>query len=212
MSDVMRCPMHGAPLVPLSQKRWEEGPPDPNGYECGCDHGNPQPIRVSETATPVERLRWLSETWLELRASLEGALILLDRIGEFAHGEDCDAFNACENGTYGGSETCVFDEEKDETVHNHHSCDCLVWDAASKAKDIRAVLARTLPTKDIPRRERARATFVVTRTSSARYLGAYEWVRNAPKAAHFITREAAEAAADVARQSNGGVAVEEYTP
>jgi hypothetical protein len=155
MSDVMRCPMHGAPLVPLSQKRWEEGPPDPNGYECGCDHGNPQPIRVSETATPVERLRWLSETWLELRASLEGALILLDRIGEFAHGEDCDAFNACENGTYGGSETCVFDEEKDETVHNHHSCDCLVWDAASKAKDIRAVLARTLPTKDIPRRERA---------------------------------------------------------
>jgi hypothetical protein len=57
MSDVMRCPMHGAPLVPLSQKRWEEGPPDPNGYECGCDYGNPQPIRVSETApTATERI------------------------------------------------------------------------------------------------------------------------------------------------------------
>jgi hypothetical protein len=51
MSDVMRCPMHGAPLVPLSQKRWEEGPPDPNGYECGCDYGDPQPIHRSETAT-----------------------------------------------------------------------------------------------------------------------------------------------------------------
>jgi hypothetical protein len=57
MSDVMRCPMHGAPLVPLSQKRWEEGPPDPNGYECGCDYGKPQPIRVTETAkTRTERV------------------------------------------------------------------------------------------------------------------------------------------------------------
>jgi hypothetical protein len=59
-------------------------------------------------------------------------------------------------------------------------------------------------------RPTATATFIVTRTSSARYLGAYEWVRNAAKAAHFVTREAAEAAADVARQSNGGVTVEEY--
>lgn len=62
------------------------------------------------------------------------------------------------------------------------------------------------------RRESPRGTWIVTRSSSARYLGAYEWVRNAAKAAHFITRDAADAAADVARQSNGGVTVEEYTP
>jgi len=51
------------------------------------------------------------------------------------------------------------------------------------------------------------STWVVTRKSSANYLGAYEWVRNAARAAHFITREAAELAATVARESNGDVTV-----
>ncbi len=51
------------------------------------------------------------------------------------------------------------------------------------------------------------ATWVVTRRSSARYLGAHEWVRTAARAAHFITREAAELAATVARESNGDVEV-----
>jgi hypothetical protein len=51
-------------------------------------------------------------------------------------------------------------------------------------------------------------TWMVTRETSARYLGAYEWVRNPEKAAHFVTLEAAEAAATLARESNGGVTVE----
>jgi hypothetical protein len=55
-------------------------------------------------------------------------------------------------------------------------------------------------------------TWIVTRETSARYLGAYEWVRNPSKAAHFITQEAAEAAAAVARESNGNVKVEQYAP
>ena len=52
------------------------------------------------------------------------------------------------------------------------------------------------------------SAWMVVRATSARYLGAYEWVRNPAKAAHFITRETAEAAAEVARKSNGGVTVE----
>lgn len=41
-------------------------------------------------------------------------------------------------------------------------------------------------------------------------MGAYEWVRNAKSAAHFITREAAEKAAETACLQNGGVHVEPY--
>ena len=83
----------------------------------------------SEAASPSA---WLSETWLELRASLEAALVLLRRFGECAHHEECETFNACENGVYGESETCQFDEDADEVVHDHRSCNCLIWDAASK--------------------------------------------------------------------------------
>lgn len=86
------------------------------------------------------RVHYVAEV-TELRAELEAALMLLDRIGEFAHGEDCDAYNACQNGE---SEDCRFEEDVDECVHVHTSCDCLVWDAATRAKNIRLVLTRTL--------------------------------------------------------------------
>jgi hypothetical protein len=79
---------------------------------------------------------------LVLRAELERALILFDQIGEFAHGEDCDSFNACENGE---SDECRFEEDVDECVHNHTSCECHVWDAQTRAKSIRAVLVETAP-------------------------------------------------------------------
>lgn len=79
---------------------------------------------------------------LELRAELERALLLLDRIGEYAHNEECQPKNDCENGH--DTEACHFDEELDDHVHNHTSCDCLVWDAATRAKSIRVVLERTM--------------------------------------------------------------------
>lgn len=63
---------------------------------------------------------------------------------------------------------------------------------------------------DANRTDEARSeplTWLVVRRSSARYLGAYEWVRNAKSAAHFSTLEAADAAAKVAQESNGGVEV-----
>lgn len=108
--------------------------------------------RVEEIADWGDELRmskatqadaWRRETWLELRAALEGVLPLMTRFADYAHGEDCDTYNDCENGEV--TETCPFDEEQDEHIHNHHSCKCGIWDMASKVKDVRAVLARTTP-------------------------------------------------------------------
>lgn len=94
----------------------------------------------------------MGEANLELRAKLESALILLDRIGECSHNDEyCDASNACENGET--TEQCFFDEEKDEMVHNHHSCQCLVWDAQTMSAGIRDVLKRTLQRPPHPPKE-----------------------------------------------------------
>lgn len=98
--------------------------------------------RWTPEATSVDR-RWLNDTWLELRAALEGTLPLLDHFGECEHDEECHPKNACENGEY--TEFCYFDEEADDMVHDHFSCRCRVWDIAAKAKDVRVVLKRTMP-------------------------------------------------------------------
>lgn len=52
-SEPMRCPLHGAPHIPVPLPRWEVGPPDPNGYECGCDYQDPQPIPRANEAKPT---------------------------------------------------------------------------------------------------------------------------------------------------------------
>ncbi len=79
---------------------------------------------------------------IELRARLESAFLLLERIGDGAHHEECDAFNACENAHE--DSPCAFDDNADERVHVHVSCNCLVWDAQTMAVSIREVLRRTL--------------------------------------------------------------------
>ena len=80
----------------------------------------------------------------ELRAALEGALILLDRIvrRDLHEWEQCESYNACHNAE------CECPEEDDDGVtvvtHETSTCTCLTYDAMAKAKDIRAVLARTM--------------------------------------------------------------------
>lgn len=55
--------------------------------------------------------------------------------------------------------------------------------------------------------------WIVTRANSNRYLGGYEWVRNEPRAAHFISYEVAREAADDAKAAgNHGVTIEEVAP
>lgn len=85
----------------------------------------------------------MSDENLVLRAELERALLLLDRFADYEHDEECEPHNACENG--GDPEgPCHFDDDADEMVHDHTSCRCLVWDAATRAKEIRRVLRDTL--------------------------------------------------------------------
>lgn len=101
----------------------------------------PLAAQRSAEATPPPTREWLNETWLELRASLEGALIFVDQIGRRDHPEECDSYNACHNAE------CDCPAEDDDgaelVTHETRTCTCLTYDAISKAKDIRAVLART---------------------------------------------------------------------
>lgn len=77
---------------------------------------------------------------LELRASLESALVLLRRLGQLEHAEDCDHYNACQNAE------CECPEDDDGCVtHETASCTCLVFDAAHVARNVSIVLARTMP-------------------------------------------------------------------
>lgn len=86
---------------------------------------------------------WLVSTWLETKAELERCLILFERIADLSHGEECSAWDCdtldCE---------CPVNEETEETEHIQFSCTCGVWDAKTRAKSIRAVLERTLPTEE----------------------------------------------------------------
>lgn len=89
------------------------------------------------------RVHYVAEV-TELRAALEGALLFVDQVArrQIHEWEGCESYNACHNAE------CDCPEEDDGgaimVTHETGTCTCLTYDAMAKAKDIRAVLARTL--------------------------------------------------------------------
>lgn len=83
-----------------------------------------------------------------LRGVLVRASRVIDRLGDCAHGEDCDAAD-CEDGCCG----CPFDEDLDETVHDRKRCTCLIFEAQDMQKEISDALRGIFPASPAPRIE-----------------------------------------------------------
>lgn len=81
----------------------------------------------------------MTDNELELRASLESALVLLRRMSTMGHNDECDHYNDCQNAE------CECPEDDDGCVtHVTSSGTCLTFDAGTMVHNIRAVLARTM--------------------------------------------------------------------